>query len=201
MAAVDCPYCQEPIGYDKRFYCEGDDPIHDLCHAFCLEEDIERVRREQGRGAAMTGPRNIAKRNITTHTASANVAGTPHTEPETLAAWARRTAPTLVDQQWRVIVGRQASEAELDAFALDFPGPSYAAAKAALLAELDRIAGELSPGGRTQVVALGDVESVPWLKRPITFDRLERAGLVHESQGWAFLTPLGRAVLARAGSR
>lgn len=47
MAEVMCPYCSEPIGYGRRFYCEGDDKVMDLAHASCLEDDCERVRREQ----------------------------------------------------------------------------------------------------------------------------------------------------------
>lgn len=47
MAAAVCGYCSEPIGYDRRFYVEGDDRLRDLVHASCLEDDIDRVRREQ----------------------------------------------------------------------------------------------------------------------------------------------------------
>lgn len=50
MAGAVCKYCEKPIGYDTRFYIDGDVP-HDMAikeyryvHALCLEEFIDAHR-------------------------------------------------------------------------------------------------------------------------------------------------------------
>ena len=42
MAAAVCPLCEKPIGYERRFYNEGEPGGFDLVHALCLEDDLER---------------------------------------------------------------------------------------------------------------------------------------------------------------
>ena len=40
MAAVVCRFCDESIGYERRFYNEGAPGSYDLVHAVCLEESV-----------------------------------------------------------------------------------------------------------------------------------------------------------------
>ena len=46
MAAALCPFCDEPIGYERRYYNDGEPGGLDLVHAVCLEDDPDR--RAQG---------------------------------------------------------------------------------------------------------------------------------------------------------
>ena len=50
MAAMNCPFCNEPIGYERRSYDEGEPGVLDLVHAVCLEDHLES-------GPPDTGPR------------------------------------------------------------------------------------------------------------------------------------------------
>ena len=45
MAEATCPFCDETIGYDRRFY---DDRARGLCHADCLEDDVAMLQEVQG---------------------------------------------------------------------------------------------------------------------------------------------------------
>ena len=40
MAAVVCPFCEKPIGYETRLYNEGAPGSYELAHALCLEESV-----------------------------------------------------------------------------------------------------------------------------------------------------------------
>lgn len=47
MAAAVCPFCDEAIGYGRRFYNEGDPGGFDLVHALCLEDHLDGQAREK----------------------------------------------------------------------------------------------------------------------------------------------------------
>ena len=58
IAAAICPLCQQPIGYDNRFYR---DQIHGLVHAICLEDYLQiqtqkllQSKPEQGKPLEVT---------------------------------------------------------------------------------------------------------------------------------------------------
>lgn len=119
------------------------------------------------------------------------------TETESLADWVRRTAPTWDADTWTLFFSKAKRIC------------ATAAQEAAMLAELDRIAGELGPDAREALAsASGDACSVA------TGAELSQALLieVRAPQPHDFTcvgrwrpTPLGRAVLRRhaekAGSR
>lgn len=42
MAERICPYCSEPIGYERGFYISGGERGESYAHSVCLEEAIER---------------------------------------------------------------------------------------------------------------------------------------------------------------
>jgi hypothetical protein len=46
MAAAICRFCSRMIDYDRRFYTDPDNP-NALVHASCLEDSIEKERRDQ----------------------------------------------------------------------------------------------------------------------------------------------------------
>lgn len=112
-------------------------------------------------------------------------------ETETLQAWAERTALTLTDEHWRKI------------FEGDLIATLFVRSRAALLAVLDRIAGELSEQMRRELAG----EEHGWPSGS-TAKALRRRGLMTEQRKSSALdwrtewrTPLGRAVLERSKSR
>lgn len=115
-----------------------------------------------------------------------------HDAPETLQEWAERTAPTLDDERWK--------HATLcaDPHAKVWRQWDVKQARA-LLAVLDRIAGELTA---LQAGRLAIVHGCEWDAR---MRPLRRAGLLVPKTSpcgpVAALTPLGRAVLARMEGR
>ena len=52
MAAAVCPFCDEAIGYDRRFYNDGGASLggFDLVHALCAEDDHERRAQDPPSG-------------------------------------------------------------------------------------------------------------------------------------------------------
>lgn len=103
-----------------------------------------------------------------------------------LEEWAARTALTLDDDTWSVLL--RGSTVEWG------PGKGDA-----LLAVLDRIAGELTKDERYALEDACDEEGA----FPDGCERILTAGLVRPRDGdnWPRITPLGRAVLARTEGR
>jgi hypothetical protein len=114
----------------------------------------------------------------------------PRCEPETLDAWARRTAPTLTDKDW--------SEVPSDAL----PGTTkwrwHRPQARALLAELDRLLGGLTDAQRQSLTSIA--AGAPYQGYIRTRMALLRRGLLEDAYAFR-ITPLGRACLARAGQR
>jgi hypothetical protein len=131
----------------------------------------------------------------------------PHTEPESLDAWADRVLHTITDEEWRFHF--EAARSRI---------PPDGDASRALLSRLDRIAGELGPecfvrleelargvrrrtnagvgGCSERRLVLPDYGANYMLETRIGDEVVcadEMAGLV--------LTPLGRAVLARKAAQ
>jgi hypothetical protein len=134
---------------------------------------------------------------------------TTHTEPESLDAWARRIAPTLTDQCWRRVNFIASTGTRV------CDGLHYAPGQArALLAELDRLLGELSIAAMR---ALTDGRGIAGARRleklglaSVVFpelngrmiQKLSPCGRFGAGHVWRLVrNPLGRACLARAGQR
>lgn len=121
----------------------------------------------------------------------------PTETPETLQAWAERTAPTLDDNAWASVLVSGANGCA-------FPASDYTEEGCrALLAVLDRIAGELTEQMRRELAG----EEHGWPSGS-TSKALRRRGLMTEQRKLSALdwrtewrTPLGRAVLARTEGR
>lgn len=51
MAETICPECDEPIGYERGFYCEKDDlgntDLTKMTHSACLERRVQREALER----------------------------------------------------------------------------------------------------------------------------------------------------------
>lgn len=110
---------------------------------------------------------------------------------ETLTAWAERTALTLTDEEWQ----KHLRAAELRA---KHPGMVPTREDAALLAELDRIAGELTAAQHEQLgeLARGSLALAGGEVRRRRLPPLRTLGLARRERAAWSITPLGRAVLA-----
>ncbi|QIN85464.1 hypothetical protein GBA63_22445 (plasmid) [Rubrobacter tropicus] len=47
MAAAVCPLCNGEIGYERRFYNDGDPGGFDLVHALCAEDQLDRPEPDE----------------------------------------------------------------------------------------------------------------------------------------------------------
>jgi hypothetical protein len=127
----------------------------------------------------------------------------PKEIPESLTAWAERTALTLTDADWRYEVPKCARPG-LSPWPLD--GRWTPAQARALLAVLDRIAGELTPRRLAYLQSAKECDSLYSYKfRGKVRTEMVAAGLVYRlpppGASCYAPTPLGRAVLARTEGR